>query len=95
MIEHTLVAPRLQQRREAARRKALRMVADRSIEWRTTVGPSGGFTRLGGQLITDDPGLLVALWELRRDVLITVHGAVVSLTLSGQARLAESGRAAR
>jgi hypothetical protein len=58
---------------DRAYRGALRFVVDGRIEFRTTVGPSGGFTGVGGGPITT-PENLIALWQLRYDGLIAVRG---------------------
>lgn len=73
-------------RHAKALRKALRHVDGELIEWRVTVGPSGGFTGIGGTTITE-PALLIALWELRAEGLICLRGNVVTLTRAGEREL--------
>lgn len=80
-------------RQHRARRKALRHTADGQIEWRVTVGPSGGFTGVGGAPLNRQIEVLIALWQLLDDGLICRDGQAVKVTPVGQQLLAweESG----
>lgn len=77
--------------------RVLEMVRDRRVMWRETeparkdkptmLRRSAGFALAAGGWLEVEQ--LVALYELRRNHLITVDGAVVLLSADGRARLAE------
>lgn len=77
-------------RRTAVHQGVLNAVLDGRVEWRTTVGPSGGFVRRDG-LPFEPSDELVALYELRNAALLVVdiHLGRVSITSAGLARLAQ------
>jgi len=72
-----------------AERKALRLVANGLVEWSADIGPSGGFTGVGGMTLNELPSVLIALWDHRIRGLIAVNGEEVALTNAGGARLSE------